>query len=122
MSIPVRIVTLPSRAAGLCARANITLEAGDDVTVNGILDPTLDISGWALLVTIKDHAGNVAASLSTAAGQVSVNGPQGTYSFTLTALLTGTTLAPGDYNYAVARTDAGASGYLVKGRLSIKGF
>ncbi len=101
------------------AALTLTVTRGEARTFNGThqtsaTDTTaINITGWTLLVTVRDLLGRVL--FSTAATVVS--GLSGTYSFAFTAAQT--TLEPASYPCDLWRTDSGSETIMGLGTLQI---
>lgn len=94
--------------------------AGEDLTLNVLLDPLEDISTWGLVFEVLDATGALLVSKSSPAGGIAItDGPDGVAAVSLTGADTGATLGPGDWLYRVRRADPGLAAILVKGRLEL---
>jgi hypothetical protein len=98
----------------MAIKTNIEVFAKSDVVLTFTIDE--DITGWALALVLSDQVQDATPLLTQAA--TVVNGPSGLCTVPLTALQTA--LAPGVYDYELARTNAGAADVFANGKLSIK--
>jgi hypothetical protein len=103
-------------------RFNFTADAGDDLTLAVQVRPVRDLTSATLQCVFSDRTGAIKLTLTTSdVTQIQViDGPGANANVYVSALNSGTTLGPGEWNYKVQRTD-GKMRTLVKGRMSLKG-
>lgn len=90
---------------------------GEDVLLSFTMSPVVNISGWALLFTVKLNEMD-AASIFSVAGTI-VSGPAGTFTVSLTAANT-TLLKTNQYVWDVWRTDVGSAVVIALGKLNVR--
>jgi hypothetical protein len=99
---------------------DIQFYVGEDIPINAVLDPVVDISGWAISFVMRFTAGGlpVLVTKTVGSGITIVSGPASTFIIQMLSADT-STLAPGEYVYDVQRTDVGNHRMLVLGTVTL---
>ncbi len=101
------------------ASLNLSAAKGETVTfpfthqVSAADDTAIDISGWTILMTVKDHAGTVLISKTATV----TSGPSGTYTLSLTHA--DMLLAFNVYPVDLWRTDSGSETLMGYGKFHV---
>lgn len=100
---------------------NISVYRGEDIVLEHLMQPVVDITGWALIFTVRkelDELPIVIQKTTGGGGIVIVDGPAGRDDITLLSADTAE-LDVGDYLFDIQRDDVGAHRELTTGTFTI---
>ena len=90
---------------------------GDDVSIRFTLTPPTDITGWSLTFTVRNKPGGTTQFTKTVGSGIALTDTgRGIFTVTINSADT-SSLASGDYEWSVKRTDAGSNVVLSHGYL-----
>lgn len=103
----------------MAATQSIAFFNGENVTLNGVLNPVVDITSWAMQFAVRGTAGGTAIITKTVGSGITiVSGPASTFTVVLLSADTATQ-PPGAYVYDLQRTDSGHHTELLTGTLTL---
>lgn len=96
---------------------DITFYKGEAVALVFTMTPTTDITGWTIVMTIRNNATDSVTLLSVTG--VLTTPASGIFTLSLTSAQTKTTLGVGTFAYDIQRTDAASEAVLSIGSLFV---
>lgn len=95
---------------------NIDIYKGEDVDLNFTMTPDTDITGWNIVMTVKNNMNDTGSLLTSTGALISSTGGQFRHQLTHANLLS---LGVGNFAYDVQRTDVGSNAVLSIGALAV---
>jgi hypothetical protein len=100
----------------MSVQSNIAFFQGEDVVLTLTMTPPTDITGWALVSTVKDVLGGTTQFNPTCS---ITDAGRGVFTVTMGRAQT-SGLIPGDFVWDVRRTDSGKNAVLAHGEITVK--
>lgn len=94
---------------------NVAFYKGEDVSLHFTMSPVEDITGWTIVLTLKQTPSTAVLDVISA---TITDGPAGEFTIDMPASVTG--IEARSYVYDVVRTDPGAVKVLAMGTINIK--